>query len=119
MMVHLLFPGMVSRPYVPASSWFPAIVTGPSKVNVGILFAPVRHTSSKGTSAPKIFRPLMFGLLYFNVTVPIPKLWVTVCELLAGGNFSWASADCQPMAIVMVIRAVINNCFLILFIVSY
>src|SRR3546814_8901366 len=85
------------------------MVTVPSKVNIGTPFAPVRHTLSKGTSPPTTFRSFMFGLLYFSVTVLMPKVWVTVCELLAGGNFTWPAAGCQPTATAAAIIALVNS----------
>src|SRR4030095_3367334 len=62
--VHSVSPGIESKPYLPAGTFLPPIITSSPKVIVVALLAPVLQTFPYGTRSPKILRPFTPGREY-------------------------------------------------------
>ena len=92
MNVHSFSVGITCSPYVPAATSLPPIVTGELNEMVVFSFAPARHTSPYGTSAPHTARPRTAGRWYDTVISVRPTVCVTVAGGLGCGNVTWACA---------------------------
>ena len=91
-MVQSLAVGIENNAYFPGANFLSPMVNSSLKAIVVQSLAPVRQILSKGTSAPKIFRPRANGRAYATFISVLPNCCVNAASGLALGNLSFTDS---------------------------